>query len=131
MNRARNDFPPSISVKHPVNGRVMDLMVQQILKGFLDLTGDANLARGGRLKKRLEKAFFLVFAQIGSPPLAELRPFYRFRTESVVLRDHVMNRGNGNVCVNCDFPGRTRVYQCVPYHQPSAMLPSGRLLEPN
>src|SRR5208283_1041366 len=54
-NRTRHDFPPSVSVEHPIDGGVMDLTVQQIFEGFLDLAGHANPARGGKLKEHLRR----------------------------------------------------------------------------
>lgn len=109
---------------------MMDLMIQQLVPGLPDLSGDADLPGWGELKKRLEKLGFLLSGQIGSAPLAELRPFYRLRTESVVPGYDVVYRGNGNTRMNSDLPGRTRVYQGVPNHQPPAILSSPRLLEP-
>jgi len=122
VNRTRHDFPPSVSVEHPIDGGVMDLMVQQILEGSLDLAGHANLARGGKLKEWLEKLGFLVLAQIASAPYAIVAALDRFWTESVVPGYHVMHGRNRNIRMDSDLRGRPWVNQGIPDHKPSALF---------
>jgi hypothetical protein len=105
-------------------------MVQQILEGSLDLAGHANLARGGKLKKRLEKLGFLVLAQIASAPYAIVAALDSFWTESVVPGYHVMHGGNRNIRMDSDLQGRPWVNQGIPDHKPSALFSSSRLPQP-
>jgi len=124
MNRARHDFPPSISVKHSIHSGLMDLMVQQILEGFLDLAGTPS--PGSELRQRFEKLGFLVSAQIASTPYTSLTALDGLWTESVVTGYHVVNGRNRNVGMLSDLCRRPWIDQRIPDHKPPSLFSPSR-----
>jgi hypothetical protein len=82
---------------HTAYGRVMDLMVQQLLRDPLDPASDADLVVVIRLEKWFQNVGLLVSTGIGSAPLVDLIVFYRFRTDFCRLIQQFYSRDAGQL----------------------------------
>ncbi len=119
MLRTRHHFSPTVAMKQPIDGAVIDFVSNSFLKSLPDLPHRRDLP-ALRLRKKWGQEFLFFFqGEILSPSASLAGRFNRHDAETVVAGDYCMSSCCGHSTVPCNLRSRPRLDQGIVDNEPT------------